>query len=149
MGQFATGVAVVSAFDAGGAPRGMTVNSLTSVSLEPPLLLYGLDCSAVNYQTFAAAERFALAILTRDQEKISNRFADPTRPDWPEAWPWQGRENGAPLLEDAALAIACRRERAVEVADHLIIFGRAEIITGSGSEEPLLYHGGRYRGLAR
>ena len=87
MGQFATGVAVVTVLDAAGGPRGMTVSSLTSVSLAPPLLLYGLDRGAVNFISFAEAKAFAVNILTRDQEALSNRFADPSRPGWPDL-PW-------------------------------------------------------------
>lgn len=147
MGQFATGVAVVSAFDDAGAPRGMTVNSLSSVSLTPPLLLYGLGLSTVNYQVFAAAELFALSILRRDQEGLSNRFADATRPEWPSEVPWQEPRDGVPALADAAITIVCRRTRALEVADHLVVFGQACAVLGSGSADPLLYHGSVYRGL--
>ena len=104
MGQFATGVAVVTALDAAGGPRGMTVSSLTSVSLAPPLLLYGLDRSAVNFANFAEAKAFAFNILARDQEALSNRFADPGRPDWPDL-PWRPLVTGAPLIDGAAMAI--------------------------------------------
>jgi flavin reductase (DIM6/NTAB) family NADH-FMN oxidoreductase RutF len=147
MGQFATGVAVVTVLDAAGQPRGMTVSSLTSVSLAPPLLLYGLDRSAVNFVSFAEAEAFAVNILSRDQEALSNRFADPSRPDWPKL-PWHRLVSGAPLIDGTVMAIDCRREQIVEIADHLVIFGQALAVEGEGSAAPLLHHAGRYRGLA-
>jgi len=149
MGQFATGVAVVIAFAADGAPRGMTVNSLTSVSLTPPLLLYGLGQAAVNYEVFAAAEGFALSILRRDQEALANRFADAARPAWPKDLAWESPADGVPALGEAAVTLLCRRERAIEIADHLMIFGRAFAVLGSGSDDPLLYHGSAYKGLQR
>ena len=147
MGQFATGVAVVTVLDAAGGPRGMTVSSLTSVSLAPPLLLFGLDRGAVNFVSLAEAEAFAVNILSRDQEALSNRFADPSRPDWPEL-PWHRLKSGAPGLESAALIIDCRRDRIVEIADHLLIFGQALAVEGEGTSVPLLHHAGRYRGLS-
>ena len=147
MGQFATGVAVVSVLDAAGGPRGMTISSLTSVSLAPPLLLYGLDRGAVNFLSFAEAKAFAVNILSRDQEALSNRFADPGRPDWPDL-PWRHLRSGAPGLESATLIIDCRRERIVEIADHLVIFGQALEVEGEGPDMPLLHHAGRYRGLS-
>jgi flavin reductase (DIM6/NTAB) family NADH-FMN oxidoreductase RutF len=148
MGQFATGVAVVTAFDAEGAPHGITVNSLTSVSLSPPLLLYGLGQGGVNYRVFASAEYFALSILRRDQEAASNLFAAPD-PGWPAAVPWHSPAEGLPVMTDAALTILCRRERSLEVADHTMIFGRAFEVLGEGSADPLLYHGGGYRGIGQ
>ena len=146
MGQFATGVAVVTVLDAAGGPRGMTVSSLTSVSLAPPLLLFGLDRGAVNFVSLAEAEAFAVNILSRDQEALSNRFADPGRPDWPEL-SWHPLVTGAPLIDGTVMAIDCRRERIVEVADHLVIFGQALAVEGEGTAPPLLHHAGRYRGL--
>ena len=148
MGQFATGVAVVSAFDAAGAPRGMTVNSLTSVSLTPPLLLYGLGQGVVNYRVFAEAEAFAFSILRRDQEALSNRFADASRPDWPAEVPWQSAAEGVPALTEAAVTVVCRRAHTLPMADHLIVFGRAVAVLGDGSDDPLLYHGSRYKGVS-
>lgn len=147
MGQFATGVAVVTAFDSARRPCGMTVNSLTSVSLTPPLLLYGLGVDAVHFKCFAAAELFALSILRRDQEMLSNRFADASQPGWPAELAWAEPMTGVPALKDAAITIVCRQAKTLELADHLIVFGHACAILGAGGDDPLVYHAGAYKGL--
>jgi flavin reductase (DIM6/NTAB) family NADH-FMN oxidoreductase RutF len=75
LGTFATGVTVISIIDAEGKTQGMTVNSFTSVSLEPPLILWSLALNTPNFEPFHQAERFAVNVLAADQVAISERFA--------------------------------------------------------------------------
>ena len=138
MGSFATGVAVVTARDHQGVPRGMTVTSVASVSLDPPLLLV---CFATGAATRVAVTRtgvFAVNVLAAGQEAVADRFAQ-RRPDKFETVPTRPGRLGVPLI-DGTLAVAeCRVVREAPAGDHVIVFGlvaHGEADAG----EPLVYH---------
>src|SRR3954471_16869964 len=98
LGTFLTGVTVVTTHDASGAPRGITANSFTSVSLDPPLVLFCVDLSAASCEAFAGSGGFAVHILGHDQQELAARFAtrSPHKFDGLATRPGTG---GAPLLE--------------------------------------------------
>jgi 3-hydroxy-9,10-secoandrosta-1,3,5(10)-triene-9,17-dione monooxygenase reductase component len=75
LGRFATGVTVITTFDAGGTPVGVTANSFNSVSLDPPMILWSLAKTSHSMSAFADAHQFAVHILSADQESLSNQFA--------------------------------------------------------------------------
>jgi len=145
-GRFATGVTIASVVDREGTPHGLTVNSFTSVSLDPPLLLVALAHSASVMDAFRDARFFAVNVLAAGQRALSDRFARKGR-DRFDGLDWHAGETGAPLLPDTLAEIECAIRYRFTAGDHDLIVGemvRATIHEG----EPLLYFSGRYRKLA-
>jgi flavin reductase (DIM6/NTAB) family NADH-FMN oxidoreductase RutF len=121
MAAFATGVTVVTAAGADGALSGMTVNSLTSVSLAPRLLLWCLGDGNARYRVFADADIWGVAMLAADAEAVARRFARATTQD-------VARDEiemlaGAPVLQQGLAHLACRTHDRRQAGDHLIIIG--------------------------
>ncbi|MDI3298868.1 MAG: flavin reductase family protein [Bacillota bacterium] len=148
MGQFATGVAVLTVPSPLEEPRGITVNSLTSLSLDPPLLLVAIDLRSPLNRALAESERFALSILRHEQEAISRHFASQPggilRPGDLEPGPY-----GLPLVAGALATLVCRRTRSFPGGDHTIFVGELEEAALAPEEaEPLLYFRGRYLALS-
>lgn len=141
-GQFATGVVVVTATDELGIPLGMTANSFSSVSLNPPLVSVNIDHQAELHGPLVAAARFALNVLASGQEALSRRFAGPHAERFRGvAWRMSGR--GIPGLEGALAVFECERHASFEAGDHTILVGRVE--GGSvGGGRPLIFYDGRY-----
>jgi len=150
-GRFATGICVVTTLDAAGRPQGLTINSFSSVSLAPPLVLWCLDRASQSAEAFRGATHFNIGVLHAGQEAVSRRFASrqPDRFDGTEAWIGQDAR-GLPVVRDALAQFACRCTQQVEAGDHLIMIGAVERFEAAtdGADLPLIYHGGRYRGLA-
>ncbi|MGL6162091.1 flavin reductase family protein [Microbulbifer sp.] len=146
LGQFATGVTVVTTRDADGQPVGMTVNSFNSVSLEPPLVLWSIDKQALGYNAFTANDHFAVHVLKADQQHISNLFAGRGSDKFGQVH-WHSGPAQLPLLDDCAAHFLCRRVQCIDGGDHTILLGEVLEFTASGGE-PLVFHRGRYRALA-
>lgn len=121
MGAFATGVTVVSAARDGGRMSGITVNSLTSVSLDPPLLLWCLGDQSERYDVFAEAERWGVTVLGADDEAMALRFA---RAETETIAEHEAElRAGAPLLRAGVAHFVCRTHDRRAAGDHLIIIG--------------------------
>ncbi|MBU6282011.1 flavin reductase family protein [bacterium] len=148
LGHFATGVTVVTTLDAEGKPAGLTANAVSSVSLDPPLVLVCVDKKAETAACFAASGVFTVNILSEEQEGLSRRFAK-SGPDKFSGVGFHAGGNGAPVLEGALARIECRIRQSVEAGDHVIHIGLAEAIGVEGELDPLLYFRGGYRNLAR
>jgi flavin reductase (DIM6/NTAB) family NADH-FMN oxidoreductase RutF len=146
MGRFATGVTVVTAVDAGGAPVGVTVNSFGSVSLDPPLVLFSLDRQAMSFAVFADARHFAVNVLRDNQSELSEAFANAREGIWTDL-AYQRWESGSPILADCLANIECARDRMHDGGDHVIMVGRVLRIAYAEAGSPLVYFGGRYRRL--
>jgi len=146
LGSFATGVAVVTAQDSAGTHRGITVNSFSSVSLEPPLILFCLDRAALSFDCFSAAEHFAVNVLSAEQHELSVRFSTATADKWDgvayDLWP-----GDLPVLCDCLANLVCRRESLYEGGDHVIVVGRVERLHTAGEGDPLIYFQSSYRSL--
>ncbi|MBI1386087.1 MAG: cag pathogenicity island protein Cag11 [Rhizobiales bacterium] len=142
LGQFMTGVTVITALEADGTPRGFTANSFTSVSLDPPLVLVCVAGNAASRHVFCSARNFAINILADDQKDISGLFAT-KRPDKFEIAPWRAGSSGVPLLEGALAFLECSRHSRMEAGDHVILIGRVTAI-GRSDGRPLGYYRGRY-----
>ncbi|HWQ55804.1 MAG TPA: flavin reductase family protein [Bryobacteraceae bacterium] len=143
--QFATGVAVATVRDAEGAPHGITINSFTSVSLEPPLVLICVGHSASILQRFRVTGYFGLNMLSEHQQHLSEHFARRAE-DRFESVPWYPGATGVPLIPDVLGTVECRVVRAVTAGDHDILLGevlRTEVRGG----RPLIYYGSAYRRL--
>ena len=148
-GHFATGVVIATCLDAGGAPAGVTVNSFTSVSLKPPLILFCLDNDAFSKQTFSGVEEFAVNVLAGHQRDLSTMFAR-SGVDKFDGVGYAAGTSGAPLLDGALCHLECTVEHRYPGGDHEIIVGRVGSLAIADSEEaPLIYYKGRYGALAR
>lgn len=141
-GRFATGVAVATVFDAAGAPHGITVNSFSSVSLHPPLVLIAIGHGARILRHFRPGRRFGLNVLREDQVDLSLHFARKGR-DGFEDVPCERGDSGVPLIPSALAAMECEVAQVVTAGDHEIILGL--MLRGAVREgRPLLYFAGRY-----
>jgi 3,4-dihydroxy-2-butanone 4-phosphate synthase len=145
MGHFATGVSVVTARDAEGAPIGTTANAISSVSLDPPLLL---ACLARSSETLAAIRergRFAVNVLAADQRHHSDRFAKKGDAVLAHEVEFSDHEHGVPVLPGALATIACEVEAIHPAGDHEIVVGFAQHLEhGEPGAKPLLFYRGSY-----
>ncbi len=145
LGKFATGVTVVTCTNKEGEPRGITANSFSSVSLEPPLVLWNIAKVSNSLKSFLSADYFAINVLGASQKALSAHFArsDHTLFD---NIPFALSEHGSPLLPDVLASFECRTNQVHECGDHHIIIG--EVIRYSAAEgDPLLFFSARYREL--
>jgi flavin reductase (DIM6/NTAB) family NADH-FMN oxidoreductase RutF len=145
-GRFATGVAIAGAIDANGVPHGLTVNSFSSVSLDPPLISICLGHAIAAIDVFRQARYFGLSVLRAEQRELSERFAM-RLDDRFESLAWFRGETGAPLLDAALATIECQTMHRVTAGDHDIFIG--EMIHASAHDgDPLIYFASEYGHLA-
>ncbi len=142
LGNFATGVTVVTAADATGRKVGVTANSFNSVSLDPPLILWSIDKRSTSHAVFEAASHFAVNVLAADQIDLSNNFARPKEDRFAEV-EYQAGEGGAPVLADCSARFECEKYQQVDGGDHWIMIGKVVAFDDCG-RSPLLYHQGAY-----
>jgi flavin reductase len=147
-GTFATGVTVLTV--GGQSPHGMTANSFTTVSMDPPLVLVCVKRDAVMHDSLADAGGFAVNVLASHQEPVARYFADHSRPLGQaqfEAVEWApGERTGAPLIGDAFAHIECDLWRTYDGGDHSIFIGRL-VSLGRQADDALLFFHGRFRHL--
>ncbi len=147
LGQFVTGVTVVTALDGEGRLHGLTANSFTPVSLSPPLVLVCVNVGARSYGALLEQGRFAIHILSREQGEIARKFAT-SGGDRAGICGWQVNARGYPILEKYLAVLECRLEREHHAGDHAILIGRVEhLVTGKDGDRPLVFYGGRLFGL--
>lgn len=142
MGHFVTGVAVITA-DAEGEHVGLTANSLTSVSLDPPRVLFCVGHRSRTGELIRAAGAFAVNILSREQKQICRRFAGPYE-DRFQGGATIARATGAPVLPEALAYVDCRIVQVFDGGDHAIVLGevaKAEVLRDA---EPLTFFRGSY-----
>jgi flavin reductase (DIM6/NTAB) family NADH-FMN oxidoreductase RutF len=149
MGHFATGVTVITSVDVSGRPVGTTANALSSLSLDPPLLLVCFDRSS---QTLAAIEThgaFAVNVLAAAQEELSANFARRgLAADW-NGVPHRPGLTGSPRLHGVLATLECTVEHRLPGGDHEIVIGRVRHVHTNDSEAtPLLFWRGRYASLS-
>ena len=143
LGMFATGVTIVTARGADGAPVGLTANSFNTVSLQPPLVLWSLARSAGSMPAFQRGSHYVINILAADQHALAERFAGKSRDRFAELAVHDGA-GGAPIIVGAAAVFECfNRSRYVE-GDHVIFVGEVERCAWRAGATPLIFHGGRY-----
>ena len=146
LGCFATGVTVVTALDAEQKPAGITVNSFTSVSLDPPLLLVCLHKQAACAAALIAAAKFAINVLQTGQQPASITFSTRVE-DRFGAMAWSCDEAGAPILKDSLCVFECERYAVYDGGDHHILVGQVIKASFDAAMDPLLYFRGSYRRL--
>ncbi len=146
LGCFATGVTIVTAMTEEGKPIGLTANSFTSVSLDPPLLLVCIATSAGSAAVLDRATRFAVNVLQIGQQPTSNRFAGRGE-DRFALTPWEVGEFGTPVLPGSLASFECERHALHDGGDHFILVGRVLKARFEPRRDPLLYFRGKYRRL--
>jgi flavin reductase (DIM6/NTAB) family NADH-FMN oxidoreductase RutF len=146
LGCFATGVTIITAIAPDGKPIGLTANSFTSVSLDPPLLLVCVANNAGSAAVLQQAERFAVNVLQIGQQPTSNRFAGKGEDRFANT-PWEVGEFGTPVLTGSLSSFECARDAVHEGGDHFILVGRVLKAMFEPRRDPLLYFRGKYRRL--
>lgn len=146
-GQFTTGVTVVTTRAPDGRRVGMTANSFSSVSLDPPLVLWSLARQAPSLADFTAVSHFAINVLAAHQHALSRRFSMPQEDKFRDVDCSAGTA-GVPLLDGAIARFVCRNLRQYDGGDHLIFIGEVEDYEHAGGE-PLAFHSGYYQVTAR
>lgn len=141
-GRFATGIGIAACRNPDGSYEALTVNSFTSVSLEPPLVLWCLEYRASTYSAFMAADSYAFTILRSDQQRMSERFArynaDKLSSDEVEIW-----ETGAPVLKERVAGFDCKIAARHKAGDHVILVGEV-VRFDSAAGAPLIYFASNY-----
>lgn len=144
LGQFTTGVTVVSC-EAGGEPHGATVNSFTSVSLDPPLVLVSL-ARTTRACGYLAGRPFTVNVLCEDQRDLALHFAGKPG-ERPPTWE-PGGDGLAPRLSGSLAWIACAPWRSYDGGDHILYVGEVRGIEHAGGD-PLVFYGGSFRELGK
>jgi flavin reductase (DIM6/NTAB) family NADH-FMN oxidoreductase RutF len=146
--QFMTGVAVVTTAKAKGGWVAVTVNSFTSVSLDPPLLLWCLGRRSNCRRHFERAARFSVSILSSRQQKISSNFARPSASTWEDV-PVIGTPEGDLLIQGATATFQCTTHSRHRGGDHVILIGRVERFSMGERTQPLGFFQGVYGSFTR
>lgn len=146
-GCFATGVTVITTNPENQPVLGMTANSFSSVSLDPPLVLWCLGKESDCLGVFETVDNFAINILSAEQEDLSNHCAkqgDHSLDDFD----WRAGATGAPILDGVLATLDCEVAQRIDAGDHIIMLGKVvDLIDGTG-KAPLIFSQGRYRTLA-
>ena len=146
LGQFATGVCLVTAVDEDGVAHALTINSFASVSLDPPLVLWSLQKDAEIYPVYASAANYSIAVLASSQETHSTAYAQKGGHGLSES-DYELGANGAPLIKNAVVNFECSLEQSLDGGDHIILLGRVTRVSEIESQPPLVFFGGEYRKL--
>ncbi len=151
MGSFPTGVTVVTVACRDGTMHGMTVNSFSSVSLDPMLVLVCLNETSRALGLIERAGAFVVNVLSAGQQDVSRWFADRDRPAGPTMFdgvPFEPGVTGCPLLLGATASFDCRLRQSHRAGDHLIVLGEVVTLVHRPQLEPLIFHAGTYKALA-
>lgn len=143
---FPTGVTIVSTLAASGAPCGLTVNSFTTVSLDPPLVAWSLKSSSPSLGHFDAAQAGAISILAHDQAELAQRFASP-QADKFDGVAHSPSARGAPVIGGCLAHFECRPWSRVEAGDHILYIWQVEHVHLNTLDAPLTFHAGGFRQL--
>lgn len=147
LGNFPTGVTVITSVTGDGELLGATANSFSSVSLDPPLVLFSLDRGAYSLGAYLSAGVFAVNILSADQQELSNRFAKALGEKWTgvdyETW-----ETGSPILPGTLASFDCRVWNTYDGGDHIIFVGEVLRMSRDAEAAPLVFFRGQYGLLA-
>ncbi|RTL30366.1 MAG: flavin reductase [Burkholderiales bacterium] len=143
LGQFATGVTIVTARDEHGHLLGLTANSFNSVSLTPPLVLWSLARRSTTMAGFLEAKHYAINVLASDQRLLAERFARKGI-DRFDGTHWHPGLTGAPVIDGAVAVFECSHRSQYDEGDHVIFVGHVEHCRRRLGAAPLVFHGGRF-----
>lgn len=143
LGAFPTGVCLVTTLAVDGKPEGMTINSFSSVSLTPPLVLWSIRDDARSADIFLAARTFIISVLAASQGEMAMHFARPSADKFARyGVAFEAGLDGCPRLVESAATYECTTYSRYPEGDHTILLGRVQEFTHSGAL-PLLFHAGR------
>jgi flavin reductase (DIM6/NTAB) family NADH-FMN oxidoreductase RutF len=148
LGQFPTGVTIITTVTSDGERLGMTISSFNSLSLDPPLVLFSIWREANSFASWQRAERYAINVLSENQEELSKKFARARGEKWIGQTLLNGR-TGLPLLPNAVIAFECEAYGRHDGGDHEIFVGRVVELHENHAKRglPLVFFGGQYRRL--
>ncbi|MDN7245596.1 flavin reductase family protein [Planococcus shenhongbingii] len=138
MGNYPTGVTVVTTTNREGDPVGITVNSFASVSLDPLIILWSIDRKASSIDTFTKSGKFIVHLLANDQQELVKLFSSKNVDRFSKI-KWGFSDNQLPVLEGAFAVLECETVQTVEAGDHTILIGAVTNIR-TEKKDPLLYH---------
>jgi len=148
LGRFATGIVIVTGKLADGELSGVTVNSFSAVSIDPPLALFSLQRTTKSGAALLRAKGYGISILRSNQQHLSNQFARASPDRWCST-EWVEGCTGAPFIRGAFARFECEPYATYEGGDHVIVVVRVlKFAIESGAPDPLLFFGGRYRILS-
>lgn len=143
LGMFATGVTVVAVRRPDGELLGVTANSFSSVSLDPPLVLWSLAAGAASLPVFRAGERYGISVLAVEQHALAERFSAKGKKSW-DGVAHEIGAGGVPLILGACASFECFNRSRYDEGDHVIFVGQVERCTMRFDASPLLFHGGKF-----
>ncbi len=143
LGNFPTGVTIITSVTEGGELLGATANSFSSVSLNPPLVLFSLDRAAYSLDAYMKAGVFAVNVLSLDQQSLSNRFAKALDSKW-DGITYETWETGAPILPGTVASFDCSVWNTYDGGDHVIFVGKVLQMSRDADAEPLIFFRGQY-----
>lgn len=149
LGSFPTGVTIITTRGPNGEPVGLTCNSFNSVSLEPPLVSWGLRLASSNLDAFRQAPSFTVHVLAERQNELSTRFASRAVADKFAGLPWHAGLDGAPVLEGCVATFECRKFAEHVAGDHALFLGQVVRFEHKGGEDSLVFYRGAYMALAQ
>jgi flavin reductase (DIM6/NTAB) family NADH-FMN oxidoreductase RutF len=149
LGCFPTGVAIITTCDVDGRPVGLTCNSFSSVSLDPPLVLWSLRLQSKLLPAFMSHPTFAVNLLTEDQSELSARFASAAIEDKFDGVGYTIGDGGAPLITDCLARFHCRQFARHEAGDHVVFIGEVDHFDHGRPDGALVYYQGAYKMLAQ
>ncbi|RHW31771.1 flavin reductase [Lysinibacillus yapensis] len=139
LGNYPTGVTIVTSTEEDGTPVGLTVNSFASVSLDPLMVLWSIDHKVSTLDTFSNRGKFAIHILAGDQQQLCLNFAS-KNVDRFGTCNWELSPRELPVIEGAFAVLECKTHQAVVAGDHTILIGEVTNIKVDETKEPMLYH---------
>ena len=146
LGRFATGVCLISVADARSGALALTANSFSSVSLEPPLVLWSIQNESEGFREYTECTAYGISVLCADQQELSSHYAGKANHAIREG-DFEMDAAGVPLLKRAAASFSCAVWALHEAGDHHIVVGHV-VDHRVSHEAPLLFHAGAYRHLA-
>ncbi len=147
-GQFPTGVTVITANPDGYSPFGMTVNSFSSLSLSPPLLLWSLQNDSECWNAFQASTQYTVNVLADDQEELSRLYAKKGDHALQDDHYCIGA-SGCAVLNNVIASFECSIEERIEGGDHTILIGRVLEFDSRADAQPLVFFSGQYRSISQ
>ena len=150
MGEFPTGVTVVTVASGHGTMHGTTVNSFSSVSLDPMLVLVCLNEKSCGLGLIEQAGAFAVNVLSAGQQDVSRQFANRNRPAGSAMFdgvPFEPGVTGCPVLAGTTASFDCRLWQSHRAGDHLVVLGEVVALVHRPQLEPLIFHAGQYKAL--
>jgi 3-hydroxy-9,10-secoandrosta-1,3,5(10)-triene-9,17-dione monooxygenase reductase component len=148
LGQFCTGITVITALDPAGEPIGFACQSFAALSLDPPLVLFCPTKGSRSWAAIEAAGRFCVNVLSEEQQPVCARFGS-RETDKFAGVSWHTSELGVPVIDESLATIECTVDSVVDGGDHYIVIGRVHALSESATTggRPLLFYRGQYTGI--